>query len=234
MNEMEIKVGPGTALGPRALRCFMGPIMGTRIPIPVSLCSAAYPPLLFILVPTSFLLDFLRPRIVAINTDEDGRNGRIMAMEKDRGNGGSRETYSPGNFHIYEVIVHRFTMVQFLFARLLIFIKTVVGRWLGQQGPKVVEQYLVHSRLLVLLRFCSCSMMIQRKWCLLFFCFGEKSVAGNCNRNFYLRRDERKSLFRNLFIIVITLLGRNFLAIDSPSVTLYICSKDKRNYVWRI
>lgn len=163
MNEMEIKVGPGTALGPRALRCFMGPIMGTRIPIPVSLCSAAYPPLLFILVPTSFLLDFLRPRIVAINTDEDGRNGRIIAMEKDGGNGGSRETYSPGNFHIYEVIVHRFTMVQFLFARLLIFIKTVVGRWLGQQGPKVVEQYLVHSRLLVLLRFCSCSMMIQRK-----------------------------------------------------------------------
>lgn len=68
----------------------------------------------------------------------------------------------------------------------------------------------------------------------LFFYFGEKSVAGNCNRNFYLRRDERKSLFRNLFIIVITLLGRNFLAIDSPSVTLYICSKDKRNYVWRI
>lgn len=67
----------------------------------------------------------------------------------------------------------------------------------------------------------------------LFFCFGEKSVAENCNRNFYLRRDERKSLFRNLFIIVITLLGRNFLAIDSP-VTLYICSKDKRNYVWRI
>lgn len=49
-----------------------------------------------------------------------------------------------------------------------------------------------------------------------------------------MRRDERKSLFRNLFIIVITLLGRNFLPIDSPSVTLYICSKDKRNYVWRI
>lgn len=35
----------------------------------------------------------------------------------------------PGNFHIYEVIARPFTMAQFLFARLLIFIKTVAGGW---------------------------------------------------------------------------------------------------------
>lgn len=97
--------------------------IGPGVPIPVSSCSGT------LVVSSrlcrylgSLLLCFLSRGIVAVRA-RSRKKGWIIEWKR------ARSSNSPGNFRIYEVIVRPFTTLQLLFARLLIFIKTVAGGW---------------------------------------------------------------------------------------------------------